>query len=58
VELEEALNDPELKRALRAATDAAIASRVYGVPTFGAGGLLGGATTSWLPPRPTTGSPA
>jgi 2-hydroxychromene-2-carboxylate isomerase len=35
-----ALEDPELKQALRQANDAAIAQGVYGVPTFEAGGLL------------------
>jgi len=39
-ELDQALDDPELKGALRTHTDAAIAEGVYGVPTFDAAGLL------------------
>ena len=39
-ELDRALEDPQLKQALREANDAAIATGVYGVPTFEAGGLL------------------
>src|SRR5947209_1080932 len=39
-ELDAALDDPQLKQALREANDAAIAQGVYGVPTFDAGGLL------------------
>lgn len=39
-ELDAALDDAQLKRALREANDAAIAQGVYGVPTFDAGGLL------------------
>ncbi len=38
--LPEALADPAIKAALRAANDAAITEGVYGVPTFDAGGLL------------------
>lgn len=34
------LDDPELKNALRQNTDRAIEQKVYGVPTFDAGGLL------------------
>ena len=39
-ELTSALEDQQLKSALRAANDAAIATGVYGVPTFDVGGLL------------------
>jgi 2-hydroxychromene-2-carboxylate isomerase len=39
-ELDKALDDRELKAALRGGTDAAIAAGVYGVPTFDAAGLL------------------
>jgi 2-hydroxychromene-2-carboxylate isomerase len=39
-ELASVLDDVELKSALRAANDAAIATGVYGVPTFDAAGLL------------------
>ncbi len=39
-ELDGALDDPQLKQALRTATDAAAAEGIYGVPTFDAGGLL------------------
>ena len=39
-ELDRALDDPELKNALRQNTDRAIEQKVYGVPTFDAGGLL------------------
>lgn len=38
--LDRALDDPELKNALRQNTDRAIEQKVYGVPTFDAGGLL------------------
>ena len=38
--LARALEEKELKRELRVVTGAAIAKRVYGVPTFDAGGLL------------------
>jgi 2-hydroxychromene-2-carboxylate isomerase len=39
-DLDAALDDPQLKQALRDANDAAIAHGVYGVPTLDAGGLL------------------
>jgi 2-hydroxychromene-2-carboxylate isomerase len=39
-ELASVLDDEQLKSALRAANDAAIATGVYGVPTFDAAGLL------------------
>jgi 2-hydroxychromene-2-carboxylate isomerase len=39
-DLDQALDDPALKRALRDANDAAITAGVYGVPTLDAGGLL------------------
>jgi 2-hydroxychromene-2-carboxylate isomerase len=39
-DVDRALDDPELKLALRRATDQAIAEGVYGVPTFDAAGLL------------------
>jgi 2-hydroxychromene-2-carboxylate isomerase len=38
--LDRALDDPDIKQALRDANDAAIAAHVYGVPTFDAGGML------------------
>lgn len=39
-ELDRALDDDTLKHALRQSTDHAIEQKVYGVPTFDAGGLL------------------
>ena len=39
-ELDRALDDAELKNALRQNTDRAIEEKVYGVPIFDAGGLL------------------
>jgi 2-hydroxychromene-2-carboxylate isomerase len=39
-ELDAALDDRQLKQALRESTDKAIAANVYGVPTFDAAGLL------------------